>query len=145
MITDKQKIEIQKRLSSFITKMNKWEIECNKIANNVTLAFEDQFQKQKELVEKIFEIYCTKKERKQGRPTTISYGTDGSYIYDPKLEVITNIEETIDEKKVIVYTESKGDLPMLNQYLMVYKNQTWLIDSKKRYSNWKKKWVIESL
>jgi hypothetical protein len=145
MITDKQKREIHERLCSFITKMNEWEVECNKIANDTTLTFEDQFRKQKELVVKIFEVYCTKKERKQGRPTTISYGTDNSYIYDPRLEVITNIEETIDGKKVVVHTESTGDLPMLNQYLMVYKNQTWFIDSKKRYSNWKKKWVIESL
>ena len=145
MIAEKQKIEVQERLHSFITKMNEWEMECNNVANDKALTFKEQFEKQKKLVEKIFDEFCTKKERKQGRPTTISYGSDNSYNYDPKLEAITKIEETDDDKKIIAYTETTGDLPMINQYLMVNKNQKWLIDTKKRYSNWKKKWVIESL
>ena len=145
-VSDKQKVEIQERLYSFITEMNEWEKECNNIANDKALKFEEQFEKQKKLVEKIFVEYCTKKERKQGRPTTISYGNDNSYNYDPKLETITKVEETSDNKKVIVYTETKlGDMPMKNQYSMVNKNQMWLIDTKKRYSNWKKKWVVETL
>lgn len=84
---------IQNLLLQFMQNMHEWEVMCNDIAKQSELSFEEQFNKQKELVSKIFLTYCTSRERKYGRPTTISYGNEGSYEYDVNEEKITDIVE----------------------------------------------------
>lgn len=84
---------IQNLLLQFMQNMHEWEVMCNDIAKQSKLSFEEQFNKQKELVSKIFLTYCTSRERKYGRPTTISYGNEGSYEYDVNEEKITDIVE----------------------------------------------------
>ena len=145
MLTEKDRENIQSLVGSFIQRMNEWEKSCNLITQDKTLTFEEQFQKQKSLLIEIFQEYCTDKDRKFGRPTTISYGNEGSYEYNPETEKILEIENNDFKNKMIVITESEGALPSKYQYIVVKKKGKWLVDSKKRYSNWKKQWVIESL
>lgn len=40
----------------------------------------------KQKVASIFIKYCTNKERKMSRPNALSWGSEGSYIYDSKEE-----------------------------------------------------------
>lgn len=84
---------IQNLLLQFMHNMHEWEVMCNDIDKQSELSFEEQFNKKKELVSKIFLTYCTSRERKYGRPTTISYGNEGSYEYDVNEEKITDIVE----------------------------------------------------
>lgn len=72
--------------------MHEWEVMCNDIAKQSKLSFEEQFNKQKNWYQNLL-TYCTSRERKYGRPTTISYGNEGSYEYDVNEEKITDIVE----------------------------------------------------
>lgn len=45
---------IQNLLLQFMQNMHEWEVMCNDIAKQSKLSFEEQFNKQKELVSKIF-------------------------------------------------------------------------------------------
>lgn len=137
--------QIKNVFYSFISKMNDWERFCNVIDQDKTLSFEMRFEKQKSQLVDIFNEYCTKKERKFGKPTTISYGNEGSYEYDPDLEKISLIEESDRKDKAVIFTETAGTLPSKYQYTIKKINNHWYIDSKKRYSNWKKKWIDHSL
>ena len=146
MVIEVRNQEIFDLLSSFINEMNKWEIKCSIIANDKTLTFEEQFNKQKKAVEEIFDAFCTKKERKQGRPSTISYGHDDSYIYDPEKEEI--IEIYTDDKnsyKMFVETFREDPLDEKFQYILIKKEGRWLIDSKKIFDEDKNKWNNISL
>ena len=87
---------IENLLLQFMQNMHEWEVTCNDIEKQSELSFEEQFNKQKELVSKIFLTYCTPRERKYGKPNTISYGVKGSYEYDVDEEKITDI---VDEGK----------------------------------------------
>ena len=101
---------IQNLLLQFMQNMHEWEVMCNDIAKQSKLSFEEQFNKQKELVSKIFLTYCTSRERKYGRPTTISYGNEGSYEYDVNEEKITDIvEEGKNRIAVHTYREAHDD------------------------------------
>jgi hypothetical protein len=144
-MSEQEKIIIQDRLLAFLEEMNKWEQFCNEVERDDSLTFYEQSAKQQEAIHKIFDEYCTKKERKYGRPTTISYSIEDSDDCDIIEEKITNIEEKDSKNKVIVLTEQNDSLNSKYQYLLVKNKGIWLVDSKKRYSNWKKKWVIESL
>ena len=145
MLTEKDREDILSLMGAFIQSMNEWEKFCNLIAQDKTLTFEEQFLKQKSLVIEIFQEYCTDKDRKFGRPTTVSYGNEGSYEYDPETEKILKIEDNDSKNKTIIITESAGVLPSKYQYIVVKKKGKWLLDSKKRYSSWKKQWMIEPL
>ena len=92
---------IENLLLQFMQNMHEWEVTCNDIEKQSELSFEEQFNKQKELVSKIFLTYCTPRERKYGKPNTISYGVKGSYEYDVDEEKITDI---VDEGSVLFLT-----------------------------------------
>lgn len=130
------------RLSDFIKEMNAWEIECGRIEDeNIDEA--EQFELQKNMLEDIFARYCTDKKRINGRPNTISYGEEGSFDYDPKEEKIIDTNEEKD--KILITTQR--EVPMKEQfvYTLIRNGGVWLLDSKKRYSTWKKKWEVVSL
>lgn len=141
MIPEEDKKEIRDLVETFILKMSEWESLCWKIDKDTTLTFDEKFQKQKSKVIKIFDVYCTDKERKYGRPTTISYGSE----YDPENEKVITIEEGASKSKAIVHTETTSELPTKYQYVVVKKKGKWLLDTKKRYSTYKKAWLVYSL
>lgn len=135
---------IQNILLQFMQSMHEWEMMCNDIDKQSELSFEEQFNKQKELLLKIFITFCTDRERKNGRPNTISYGTNGDYEYDINEEKITDIVEQ-GKDKIIVYTYREVPMQEKKQYIFLLKKGKWLLDSKKRYSPWKQKWLSISL
>jgi hypothetical protein len=135
---------IQNLLLQFMQNMHEWEVMCNDIAKQSELSFEEQFNKQKELVSKIFLTYCTSRERKNSRPTTISYGNEGSYEYDVNEEKITDIVEE-GKNRIAVHTYREVPLRQKKQYIFLYSKGKWLLDSKKRYSVLKQKWLSDSL
>ena len=130
------KIEIAKnKLSNFIKAMNSWEKACNRIEEE-DIDETEQFRLQKQMLTEIFSEYCTERKRQNGRPNTISYGEEGSFEYDPKEERIITASES--ENKVLITT--KRERPMQEEfiYTLLRKGGNWLLDSKKRYSKWKK-------
>lgn len=137
------KENLKKHVEDFIVAMNAWEKQCNEIEEE-DLDFEEEYNKQKQLVEKIFTEFCTTKERKQSRPNIISYGSEGSYEYDPFEEVIISIEQN-EKDRVIVSTYREKPMQEKMQYIILCKNNKWLIDGKKRFSSWKNKWLNASL
>lgn len=146
MITEEIKNEVKSCLESFIMKMNEWEKTCNKIATDNSLSFEEQFQKQKSLLLDIFNQYCTSKERKNGKPNTISYGDEDSYEYDLNEEKIVDIiSDDKNTSKLYVYTFREDPLEEKFEYVFIQKGGRWLIDSKKIFDESKNKWSSISL
>lgn len=128
MEEDKQKIE--QVLRSFFTEEMEWERLCDK-----KLLSE---QERNQIIDNIFDKYITPKERKYGDPAIRSYGNDGIYNYDPEKENIESIE--ISGSKAIVTTIREEPFREKFQYALRKTDKGWLIDSKKIYSTWEKKW-----
>ena len=133
--------EINDLIMSFTSEMQKWEMYAESIDEGTLSESKINSLLKKEL-KNIFTRYCTTKERKQGRINNIFHGGRGSYDYNPSETEITEITEKGKNFEVAV-TDSKNE----NNYLYVIhkKSETYLIDSKKRYSSWKKKWVSDTL
>jgi hypothetical protein len=144
MLTEEDREKITCTLTSFIKSDNKWEDYCNLIDKDTSLSREQIFNRQKEKLVEIFEKHCTAKERVLGRPTSFSYS-----IRKPEDtfadEKIVTIEEGSSKNKAIVFTEKSDSLQSKYQYSLQKKGDVWLLDSKKRYSSWKKKWITEFL
>ena len=139
MDTELYKI-ITKKMMEFLKEMYEWELFCNKINQDTESTFEEKEFKQKELIIKIFNKYCTQKDRVSGKPNVISYG---DYINEHEEKILEIIQEK--EKRINVFTQ--GSTGEIGKYLYIFiKNKgEWLIDTKKRYSRLKNKWVIYNL
>lgn len=72
--------------------------------------------------------YCTPRERKYGKPNSISYGVKGSYEYDVDEEKITDI---VDEgkNKIVVHTYREEPMQEKMQYIFLLKkaNGFWIL------------------
>lgn len=66
--------------------MNEWEKYCNELDQNTQLAWDEADRMMEQRVASIISKYCTDKERKMSRPNAISWGVEGSYVYDPNKE-----------------------------------------------------------
>jgi hypothetical protein len=131
---------IMEKMADFLKEMYEWELFCNTIDQDTELTFEEKETKQKELIIKIFNKHCTQKDRPNGKPNVISYGT---YIDEHEEKILEIIQEK--ENRINVYTQ--GSTGEIGKYLYIFikiKGE-WLIDSKKRYSRLKNKWVIYNL
>jgi predicted CopG family antitoxin len=143
MLTQEDIKDVNNVFQSFIKEKYEWEVHCNLLDKDKSLSNDEKLEKQKKSISDIFNKYCTQKERKEGLPNIISYNivtVEEEFIE----EKITDIEE-VTSNKVILSTERKDSLNSKYQYIFERKRGVWLIDSKKRYSNWKQKWIIESL
>ena len=89
----------------------------------------------------IFTKYCTNKERKMSRPNALSWGSEGSYIYDPNEEKVIDIQETRKNKFTVI---TQNDNKYL-QYTIIKKENKYLIDSKKRKFLRDDKWSVDYL
>ena len=69
----------------------------------------------------------------------ISYGSD----YDPEEEKIIQVSEGKD--KIEITTQREKPMKEVFIYTLMRKGEEWFLDTKKRYSTWKQKWVRESL
>ena len=53
------------------------------------------------------------------------------------------VEEGKD--RIVVHTYREVPMQEKKQYIFLFKKGKWLLDSKKRYSSWKQKWLSVSL
>lgn len=95
----------------------------------------------KQKVASIFIKYCTNKERKMSRPNALSWGSEGSYIYDSKEGKIVDIQESRKNRFIVI---TQNDNKYL-QYVIVKKDNKYLIDSKKRRFLNEDKWYVDYL
>ncbi|WP_299443478.1 NTF2 fold immunity protein [uncultured Aquimarina sp.] len=135
---------IDKLIIDFIRDMNDWEKYCLELEEDESIPFNEEAIKQKQKLIELFQNYCTDKDRKNGSPNTVTYGEEGSYVYDFEDEEIINIEEE-KNNRVIVSTTRTKPMEKKHKYVVVKKSDKWLIDSKKRYSSYKEKWENVSL
>ena len=121
--------------------MNEWEKYCNELDQNTQLAWDEADRMMEQRVASIISKYCTDKERKMSRPNAISWGVEGSYDYDPNKEKIIDIQES--RKNRFIVTTRTGNEYL--QYIVVKKNNKYLIDSKKRRFLSEDKWYVDYL
>ncbi len=122
----------------FMKEMNQWE-------NSYRDAFmkDHGIKKEPYLIElnDIFSKWCTVKERKHGRQTSmqVSFPPD----YDPVTDKIVN-HDIIKNKAFITVQKETG---FKNRYLYTLnlKNKEWRIDKKERFSSEENKWVRDNL
>ena len=119
---------LEELVINFISEMNEWEKYCNELDQNTQLAWDEADRMMEQRVASIISKYCTDKERKMSRPNAISWGVEGSYVYDPNKEKIIDIQES-RKNRFIVTTRTDDEYL---QYVIVKKNNKFLIDSKKR-------------
>lgn len=135
---------IQRQINSFFVEMNKWEKFCNSLEDDSSISYQEKEELQKMRVSEIFKKYCTRKERLQGKPNIISFGQMGSYIYNIEEE---KIREIVFDSSLMSTVSTEREQPMSEMYQYTIKKikGIWLIDSKKRYSTWERKWKNEEL
>lgn len=138
---DVTKKTIEELVLNFISEMNEWEKYCNELDQNTQLAWDEADRMMEQRVASIISKYCTDKERKMSRPNAISWGVEGSYVYDPNKEKIIDIQES--RKNRFIVTTRTDDKYL--QYVIVKKNNKFLIDSKKRRFLNEDKWYVDYL
>jgi hypothetical protein len=130
----------RKVVENFILEMNHWEKDSEKIDNNKNdgLTWEQKDAIIKEKVVVIINKYCTPKKRAMSAPNSIMRGLEGTYKYDPNEEKIEDIK--IERpNRIAVYTNKKDDGENY-LYILLRKDDKWLIDSKKRKYFGDKEW-----
>lgn len=132
---------LEELVIDFISEMNEWEKYCNELDQNTQLAWDEADRMMEQRVASIISKYCTDKERKMSRPNAISWGVEGSYVYDPNKEKIIDIQES-RKNRFIVTTRTDDEYL---QYVIVKKNNKFLIDSKKRRFLNEDKWYVDYL
>ena len=139
---DETKKTIEELVLNFISEMNEWEKICNNLKKeNTQLSWNEKQDMMKQKVASIFIKYCTNKERKMSRPNALSWGSEGSYIYDSKEEKIVDIQESRKNRFIVI---TQNDNKYL-QYVIVKKDNKYLIDSKKRKFLSEDKWSVDYL
>ena len=108
---------------------------------NTQLSWNEKHDMMKQKATFIFTKYCTNKERKMSRPNALSWGSEGSYIYDPNEEKVIDIQETRKNKFTVI---TQNDNKYL-QYTIIKKENKYLIDSKKRKFLRDDKWSVDYL
>ena len=132
---------LEELVINFISEMNEWEKYCNELDQNTQLAWDEADRMMEQRVASIISKYCTDKERKMSRPNAISWGVEGSQVDDPNKEKIIDIQES-RKNRFIVTTRTDDEYL---QYVIVKKNNKFLIDSKKRRFLNEDKWYVDYL
>ena len=138
---DITKKAIEELVQNFISEMNEWEKYCNELDENTQLAWDEADRMMKQRVASIISKYCTDKERKMSRPNAISYGVEGSYVYDPNKEKIIDIQEN-RKNRFIVITQNDD---YFFRYTIIKTHDKYLIDNKKRRFLDEDKWSVDYL
>ena len=124
----------------FATKMNEIETDIYLKSEEDEDDEKDWFEEFNKQYQPVFEAYCTDKKRVYGGNPR-SFGCPPEYSgIDASYEI--KVEFKNERKAEVIFkTETKefGDTGYL--FVIVKKKTGWKIDSYKRWSNWKKKWV----
>ncbi|ELY1862831.1 hypothetical protein SL013_002256 [Serratia marcescens] len=110
-------------LTNFIMKMNEWEMRCYPLlsaddSENIKVVLKDE-------LDDIFNKFCTVKERKQGRQTSLSCSEPPEY--SPGEEVLSS---EINKNKAIFVTQQHTGFKNKYRYTLHLKNDEWRIDKK---------------
>ncbi|OUP33133.1 NTF2 fold immunity protein [Bacteroides sp. An19] len=132
---------IEELVQNFISEMNEWEKYCNELEKNTQLAWDEATRMMKQKAASIISKYCTDKERKMSRPNALSWGVEGSYIYDPKEEKVIDTQETRKNRFTVI---TQNDNKYL-QYTIIKKEDKYLIDNKKMKFIDEDKWHVDYL
>jgi NTF2 fold immunity protein len=125
-----EKHEVARLLEQFMTEMNQWELSCLRALDHLDLASGGLASKEAEFksdLDRIYNKYCTLEKRK--------YTHLGSYgnppIYDPRTEKIVDM---IVENRNRMIVLSQRDIGLITQYkyVVLRRNEKWLIDSRAR-------------
>lgn len=129
---------VKKVLIDFIYAMNMWESTYYPLVRDKgILSVKDDMSNE---LNKIFELYCTKKERKLGRQVALSCTEPPTYSLD---EEIIGQEEP--KRKFIIYTRQHTGLKNEYKYTLLLKDKVWLLEKKDRFSFYENKWVKDNL
>ena|SRR5688572_26233097 len=125
-----EKIKVTNLLNQFMMEMNQWELSCVEQLKNLDLESDDLAVKEKKFLsdlKNIYRKYCTPKKRKYTRLG--SYGIPPNY--DPSIEKIVGI--VLDNpNKIIVHSQREFGIKTQYKYVVLRKNQKWLIDNRQR-------------
>ncbi|WP_380180342.1 NTF2 fold immunity protein [Kalamiella sp. sgz302252] len=125
-------------LFEFIKAMNYWELTYYPlIKGGGMFSIKDEMRKE---LDKIFNNFCTGRERKQGRQVSLSCSEPPTYSPD---EEVVNEEEF--KNKVIIDTQQHLGFKEKYRYTLHFKNGRWLIDKKERFSDYENKWIKDIL
>ncbi|HID7482825.1 TPA: NTF2 fold immunity protein [Morganella morganii] len=131
-------IDAKKVLVDFISAMNSWELTYYPLVrDNGMLSIKDKMGGD---LNEIFDTFCTKKERKQGRQVALSCTEPPTYAPE---EEITGQDES--RGKVTIYTQQHTGLKNKYRYTLLLKNGVYLLDKKERFSDYENKWVKDNL
>lgn len=121
--------QVKNIIIEFTNMMNKWEKNFCRNSSDPKLAIE---------IKDIFDKYCTKKDRKYGRPNALSAGDPPEY--DVKHNIIEKIEK--EKNKFIVYIQQTNRFKQLYRIFVVKnRDKQFKIDRKERFSSIDNKWI----
>ena len=119
--------------------MNKWEV----YYHTLTMDYIDQGKKlapldakKREELDAIFNTYCTLRERKYGRQSSLRTGCPPEY--SPDEEILAT--EVLKKNKIVIETQEHSVMEDRYRYTLHYKNKGWRIDKKEVYRRRNDKW-----
>ncbi|MBN3230256.1 NTF2 fold immunity protein [Pectobacterium brasiliense] len=125
-------------LKEFILQMNRWELKYYPLFRSEGMSVHKDTAKKD--LDDIYGLFCTKKERKQGRQVSLSCGEPPEY--SPDEEILSG---ELNKNKAIFlnqqYTEAKSKF----RYTLNFKDGEWRIDKKERLSSFEDKWIKYNL
>ncbi|KAB8066919.1 NTF2 fold immunity protein [Janthinobacterium violaceinigrum] len=116
-------VDVENVLKDFILTMNGWELHYYPEVREkglITLK-----EKMKQDLDAIFDCFCTKKERKQGRQMSLLCSDPPEY---SPTEIFLN--SCISGSKAVISTQQTSGFKNRYRYTFGLKNQQWLIDKK---------------
>jgi NTF2 fold immunity protein len=127
-------------LYEFMREMNIWETKYHALCSQPGGSI--HFPQAREDLNVVYLKYLTKRDRKLGRQTALAPGFPPDF--DPMRE---NIEqsEIIENGKAVISTlwnhPTSPAAKRSHRYTMVFKNGSWLLDRKERFSKVDNKWI----
>jgi hypothetical protein len=118
-------------VQAFFSAMLAWEHELNESDPSTDEAME----RHKTACRKIFDRFCTSKDRKYGRPNVL--WSDSEYA---NLDLLDT--EWLTPRKVFFYTKERGGLDAHHRFLVVKRGGRWLVDHKEvRGDGWERDYL----
>ncbi|MCC7703003.1 hypothetical protein IGS59_12165 [Janthinobacterium sp. GW460P] len=116
-------VNIENPLKNFILVMNAWELHyCREVREKGLISLKE---KMKQDLDAIFDCFCTKKERKQGRQISLLCSDPPEY---SPAEIFLN--SVISGSKAVISMQQISGFKNRYRYTFSLKNQQWLIDKK---------------
>ncbi|QQA76659.1 NTF2 fold immunity protein [Pectobacterium parmentieri] len=125
-------------LKEFIIQMNRWELKYYPLFRNEGMTVHKDTAKK--YLDDIYDLFCTKKERKQGRPVSLSCGEPPEYSPDEEI-----LSSELNKNKAVFVTQQYTEAKSKFRYTLNIKEGEWRIDKKERFSSFEDKWIKYNL